>query len=136
MVAMIESLTTTNAWVEDKCVDFSRVKVPAYTSDAATLTYDFPVKTTIVRPSTLVIGASSPGHDDLDIYTHIFKANSEGTILSHKNIPTPHILAADEEPKVTHNRVFRCWGPKRDAACFPASRLYRKVGQDLEYTFP
>jgi predicted acyl esterase len=84
---------------------------PAYTPEAVTLTYDFPAKTTFVGPSTLIMDVSSPEHDNLDIYTHIFKANSEGTILSHKNIPTPDTLTADEEAKVTHNRVFRCWGP-------------------------
>lgn len=62
-------------------------------------------------PSTLVIDISAPEHDDLDVYTHIFKADSKGTIISNKNIPTPEALSAEEETVATMNRVFRYWGP-------------------------
>lgn len=65
----------------------------------------------IVGPSTLVIHVSAPDHDDLDIYTHIFKADKEGNILSNLNIPIPDGVPAEEQAKLTKNRVFRYWGP-------------------------
>ncbi|KAL4889704.1 hypothetical protein BDV59DRAFT_210129 [Aspergillus ambiguus] len=83
----------------------------ADTAEEIAFTFDVPSKMTIVGPSTLVIHASAPDHDDLDIYTHVFKADKEGNILSNLNIPTPDGLPAEEQAKLTENTVFRYWGP-------------------------
>ncbi|KAL5364423.1 hypothetical protein BJX96DRAFT_168262 [Aspergillus floccosus] len=61
--------------------------------------------------TTLVIHVSAPEHDDLDIYTHVFKADKEGNILSNLNVPTLDGLPAEEQFKLTKNTVFRYWGP-------------------------
>ncbi|KAJ4305129.1 hypothetical protein N0V90_000659 [Kalmusia sp. IMI 367209] len=70
--------------------------------------YEFPSRIAIVGPSTLVIHIAAPEHNDLDVYTHIFKADKDGNILTHKNIPT---LSTEEEAKLPENRIFRYWGP-------------------------
>ena len=83
----------------------------ASTDDTITFTYRVPSRMALVGQSTLAIDVSSPDHDDLDVYTHIFKADAGGAILSNKNIPTPESLSAEEEHKLTQNRLFRYWGP-------------------------
>lgn len=87
------------------------ISYQADTAEEVDFIHEFISKTVIVGPSTLVIDMSAPDHDDLDVYTHIFKADRDGKVLSHKNIPTPDTLSAEEEFKTTNNRVFRYWGP-------------------------
>ncbi|KAL0940498.1 x-pro dipeptidyl-peptidase c-terminal non-catalytic domain-containing protein [Colletotrichum truncatum] len=90
----------------------SEISYQADTADQVVFTYDIPSKTAVVGPSTLTIDISSSDHDDLDVYTHIYKADANGNILSNKNIPTPESLSAEKEALLTKNRVFRYWGPE------------------------
>lgn len=83
----------------------------ADTAETIDFTYEFPSRTAIVGPSNLIIDISAPDHDDLDVYTHIFKADKNGNILSNLNIPTPDGLSSDEQAKLTENTLFRYWGP-------------------------
>ena len=94
-----------------KDAESNSLEYQADTAEEVEFTYDFPSRTALVGPATLVVNVKAPDHDDLDIYTHIFKAAKDGTILSNKNIPTPDTLSAEEEAKVTRNRLFRYWGP-------------------------
>ncbi|KAL2843742.1 Alpha/Beta hydrolase protein [Aspergillus pseudoustus] len=88
-----------------------QITYKAHTSEAVTFTYTFPKKTTIVGPSTLFIDISAPSHDDIDVYTHLFKADKTGIILYHDNIGIPNTLSAEEKEKLTTNRLFRYHGP-------------------------
>ncbi|KAF1939301.1 alpha/beta-hydrolase [Clathrospora elynae] len=75
-------------------------------------TYVFPARTVLTGPSTLILHISAPDHDDMDIHTHIFKADQHGTILSHLNIPIPESAPpAANFDKLTNNRLWRYWGP-------------------------
>lgn len=83
----------------------------ADTDEEIAFVFDIPSKLAIVGPSTLIVDVSAPDHDDLDIYTHIYKADKNRNILSNKNIPTPQSLSTEDEAALTQNTVFRYWGP-------------------------
>lgn len=83
----------------------------AESSDTLEFIYTFSRRAVMVGPSTLIIDVSSPEQDDLDVYTHIFKASEDGNILTHLNIPIPHGVPEDVAAKATHNRIFKYWGP-------------------------
>lgn len=96
----------------DNASNAGELQYQADTKDSISFTYEFPSRTVICGPSTLSVDIAAPEHNDLDVYTHVFKASKDGTILSHKNIPTPDTLSPEEEAKGTNNRVFRYWGPQ------------------------
>jgi predicted acyl esterase len=83
----------------------------ADSSEALSFTYTFPVRTALVGPSTLTVDISSPSHDDMDVYCHIFKYSLSGIELSNLNIPLPPGLSEEDADKATQNRVWRYWGP-------------------------
>ncbi|KAL1792352.1 hypothetical protein ACET3X_008859 [Alternaria dauci] len=81
-------------------------------STKLSFTHTFPHKTILTGPSTLVVDIASPAHDDLDIHTHISKADpSSGTILSHLNIPIPPDTPPSAIEPSTQNRIWRYLGP-------------------------
>ncbi|KAL2819174.1 Alpha/Beta hydrolase protein [Aspergillus granulosus] len=61
---------------------------------------------------TLSIDISAPDHDDLDVYTHLHKADKNGNILTHVNIP-PLVekLSPEQNAQFTTNSFIRYWGP-------------------------
>lgn len=100
-------------------------------------TYNFPSKTAIIGPSTLVIDVAAPEHDDLDIYTHLFKADADGNILSNLNIPLSEGIPQAEADQLTHNRVFRYWGPSgilRASQRHVSEKLSQKTWKTLSHT--
>ncbi|KAM0551721.1 hypothetical protein ACHAPJ_008288 [Fusarium lateritium] len=90
----------------------STLEYQADTSDKLSFSYKFPCKTTITGPSTVVINIASPDHDDLDVYTQVYKADVNGKILTNLNIPLPEGLSNEAIEKATNNRIFRYWGPE------------------------
>ena len=104
-------LTPNGELSEMKPSENNTLSYQANTAAELTFSYKFPAKTAVVGPSTLVIDVASPDHDDIDIYTHIFKADADGNILSHLNIPLPEGLPEAGAKQLTQNRVFRYWGP-------------------------
>lgn len=111
---------------EEKQTEPAELSYQADASDEVAFTYEFPFKTILTGPSTLVINAAAPDHDDLDIYSHIFKADKNGTILSHLNIPLPDNLPDETVNTMTENRIWRYWGPN---GILRASK--RHVSQEL-----
>ena len=105
-------LTPDGKLSEDKASTGGELQYQADTTDRISFTYEFPSRTVMCGPSTLSVDIAAPDHNDLDVYMHVFKASNDGKILSHKNIPTPDSLSAEEEFQVTNNRVFRYWGPQ------------------------
>ncbi|CAN9420564.1 unnamed protein product [Alternaria alternata] len=89
----------------------------ADSSDEISFTYAFLTKTVLIGPSTLVIDIAAPSHDDLDIHTHIFKADASGAFLSHLNMPVPPSSSnsssspASTVETMTQNRIWRYLGP-------------------------
>ncbi|KAF7672005.1 alpha beta-hydrolase [Alternaria burnsii] len=87
----------------------------ADSSDEISFTYTFSTKTVLTGPSTLVIDIAAPSHDDLDVHTHIFKADASGALLSHLNMPVPpsssNSSPASTVETMTQNRIWRYLGP-------------------------
>jgi predicted acyl esterase len=85
----------------------------ADSSDEISFTYAFSTKTVLTGPSTLVIDIAAPSHDDLDVHTHIFKADASGALLSHLNMPVPPSSSslASAVEIMTQNRIWRYLGP-------------------------
>jgi predicted acyl esterase len=87
----------------------------ADSSDEISFTYAFSTKTVLTGPSTLVIDIAAPSHDDLDVHTHIFKADASGALLSHLNIPVPPSSSSSSPAStietMTQNRIWRYLGP-------------------------
>jgi predicted acyl esterase len=87
----------------------------ADSSDEISFTYAFSTKTVLIGPSTLVIDIAAPSHDDLDVHTHIFKADASGALLSHLNMPVPpsssNSSPASTVETMTQNRIWRYLGP-------------------------
>lgn len=96
----------------DKASSGGKLQYQADTTDSISFTYEFPSRTVLCGPSTLSVDIAAPDHNDLDVYTHVFKASNDGTILSHKNIPTSDSLSVEQEFQITNNRIFRYWGPQ------------------------
>ncbi|KAJ5056814.1 Alpha/Beta hydrolase protein [Bipolaris maydis] len=88
-----------------------RLSYNSESSEKLEFTHTFTSRVALVGPSTLVIDVSSPNQDDLDIYTHIFKASADGTMLTHLNVPVPDSVPQDIVAKATENRIFKYWGP-------------------------
>lgn len=104
-------LASSGKLTTEKETENRKLTFQADLSEEVAFTYQFPSKTVFVGPSTLVIDVASTDHDDMDIYTHIFKADSNGKILSHVNMPKPDDTSAEEFEKMTQNRVWRYEGP-------------------------
>ncbi|CAN9467009.1 unnamed protein product [Alternaria alternata] len=87
----------------------------ADSSDETSFTYAFSTKTVLIGPSTLVIDIAAPSHDDLDVHTHMFKADAYGALLSHLNMPVPpsssNSSPASTVETMTQNRIWRYLGP-------------------------
>ncbi|KAJ0416228.1 Alpha/Beta hydrolase protein [Aspergillus carlsbadensis] len=84
----------------------------ASTDEKVAFTYTFPSKTTITGPTTVVIDISSPEHTDLDVYTHLFKADKGGNVVNHLNIPTLiQGLTPEKAQQFTTNAFARYWVP-------------------------
>ncbi|CAN9417353.1 unnamed protein product [Alternaria alternata] len=87
----------------------------ADSSDEISFTYAFSTKTVLIGPSTLVIDIAAPSHDDLDVHTHMFKADASGALLSHLNMPVPpsssNSSPASTVETMTQNRIWRYLGP-------------------------
>ncbi|KAH7112016.1 Alpha/Beta hydrolase protein [Dactylonectria macrodidyma] len=108
----------------------------ADTSAKLSFSYEFPSKTILVGPSTLVIHVAAPDHDDLDIYTHIYKADQHEHILTHLNIPLADDVPADAVKQLTENRIFRYWGPSgnlRASRRHVSPQLSGKTWKTLSY---
>ncbi|KAJ0423057.1 Alpha/Beta hydrolase protein [Aspergillus carlsbadensis] len=89
-----------------------KVEYKASTDEKVTFAYTFPSKTVLTGPSTLGVDISSPDHDDLDVYAHLYKADKDGNILSHLNLPTMlEALSPEQRGLLTHNCLLRYWGP-------------------------
>ena len=91
----------------------------ADSSDEISFTYAFLTKTVLIGPSTLVIDIAAPSHDDLDVHTHIFKADASGAFLSHLNMPVPPSSSSSSSSSspastvetMTQNRIWHYLGP-------------------------
>ncbi|KAL3460183.1 X-Pro dipeptidyl-peptidase C-terminal non-catalytic domain-containing protein [Aspergillus heterothallicus] len=89
-----------------------KVEYEASTDEKVTFAYTFPSKTILTGPSTVSIDISSPEHDDLDVFAHLYKADKDGNVLSHLNLPTMlEALTPEQKPHFEHNAFVRYWGP-------------------------
>ncbi|PVH97746.1 hypothetical protein DM02DRAFT_684399 [Periconia macrospinosa] len=158
---MTQLFTTTNDYLEDKRENFSNVNVLAYIGlqltpyrklladqasqpsplcyqadkdEEVTFTYNVPVRTVLVGPGIVTIDISSSSPDHLDVYAHVSKANKNGDILPHQNIPIPETLSVKDEahphPKSTHPQLR----PYRHAACFTTACFCREIRQDVGFS--
>ncbi|KAF3397969.1 hypothetical protein F1880_005727 [Penicillium rolfsii] len=88
------------------------IEYAASTDEKVSFKYTLPSKTTITGSTTLVVDISSPEHSDLDVYTHLFKADKDGKVVSHLTIPTlTQNLSPEQVEQFTNNSSTRYWGP-------------------------
>ncbi|KAF4967725.1 hypothetical protein FSARC_4786 [Fusarium sarcochroum] len=124
---------------KERPAESSTLEYQADSSDKLSFSYNSRSKTTITGPSTVVINIASPNHNDLDVYTHIYKADANGQILTNLNIPLPEGLSEEVIEKATTNRAFRYWGPDgwlRASRRHVSPELSGKTWKTLSYGRP
>lgn len=73
--------------------------------------YRFSERTILTGPSRLVVHMSAPGHNDLDVYALIRKADKDGNHLINNNIPLS-ALGASTSSEVPSIKPFKYLGPQ------------------------
>ncbi len=76
----------------------------------AEFTYTFTEKATLIGYSKAVLYMSCPGHDDLDVFVILRKADKNGKVLRNVNIPL-HELGVTSEDEVETINSLKYLGP-------------------------
>lgn len=96
-------------------------------NDPGEIQFEFPFveKTTILGPSRAVLHVRAEQGNDMDVYVHLRKADTEGNLLEHVNIPLADlgVRSADEVPLTNPMKHYGPHGILRAS--------YRDVDVDL-----